>query len=87
MIMPVPTALAAWGLHALGPAHTVDGGAIVHTRAARLPWQLGSRCRARVVPSLFAYLRPGCRSVAVASLNSLLRAFSLAHLSSFHPLV
>lgn len=56
-------------LHALGAAHTVDGGAIAQTRSAPALAAPGL-LQVRVVPSLFAYLRPGC-SIAVASTNGL----------------
>lgn len=65
------------GLHALGAcAHRRWRGDCSYQSsapalAARVPLQ------ARVVPSLFAYLRPGCRSVAVASLHSCSGPFSL----------
>lgn len=46
-------AASCMALHALGAAHTVNGGAIAQTRGARLPWQLRACCRsASSFPSL-----------------------------------
>lgn len=50
---PSAHAASCISLHALGAAHTVNGGAIAQTRGARLPWQPRACCRsASSLPSL-----------------------------------
>lgn len=63
-------AASCMALHALGAAHTVDGGAIAQTRSAPALAAPGL-LQVRVVPSLFAYLRPGCSIAAASTSNGL----------------
>lgn len=64
-------------LDALGPAHHRRWRGECSNQSSAPALAAWALLQARVVPSLFAYLRPGCCSIAVASMNSCSGPFSL----------
>lgn len=70
-------AASCMDLDALGPAHHRRWRGECSNQSSAPALAAWALLQARVVPSLFAYLRPGCCSIAVASMNSCSGPFSL----------